>query len=285
MATNPQDNIRALKIGYRVEDILNATDSKLIIHSIFENAVNLLGCEDWIITLLPENYSAGPQAIILTQEDFAGFKSLNLKIGDTCNLRELVDTGDAIIISRKEIDNSTLKDISKIQRNKEYFESILYQRGNMNGLLGENSIYSKYAAPILKELESLFLEGKYEQAGKKLLELVGLGPGLTPSGDDFTLGLLAVFSFYQTEEIVSDLRKHLIEKAKSKTNIISFNMLRQAAMGGFPEWVENMAFSVIYENPDEIDRAFFQMLKIGSSSGSDISAGILFGLKLMCSIV
>jgi len=282
METNPYNKIKALKIGYKVEDILNNADSKLRIHSIFQHAINLIDHSDWIITILPDNYSAGPQTVILTQDGFAEFKSLGFKVMDTCNLRNLIDTENAITITGRTINESILKDITRIHRNIDYFESILSQRGNKNGLLGQNSIYSKYAAPIMTEIESSFSQGKYEKAADNILKLTGLGPGLTPSGDDFILGILAVFKFCLVpQDIICTLTRKIINDAKTRTNIISYNMLRQGAMGGFPEWVEDMAFSIICENPEDIDIAFSKILKIGSSSGSDISAGMLFGLKLI----
>jgi len=121
----------------------------------------------------------------------------------------------------------------------------------------------------------------YEEAGEKLIGLIGLGPGLTPSGDDFVLGIFAAFYYFGLDiDIILILRDIIIGKAKNKTNIISYNMLRQGAKGGFIEWVEDMAYSIVYQGPEEIEAAFGNMQKIGSSSGSDISAGILFGLNM-----
>jgi len=282
METNPYKKVKVLKIGYKAEDILNNNDSKLKIHSIFQHAINLIDHSDWIITILPDNYSAGPQTVILTQEGFAEFMSLDYKVMDTCDLGNIIDTEDAITITARAIDKSMLKDITRIHRNTDYFESILSQRGNKNGLLGQSSIYSKYAAPIMTEIENSFSQGKYEQAADNILKLTGLGPGLTPSGDDFILGILAVFRFCLVpQDIICTLTRKIINDAKTRTNIISYNMLRQGAMGGFPEWVEDMVLSVICENSEDIDIAFSKILKIGSSSGSDISAGMLFGFKLI----
>lgn len=273
--------INAQKIGYIAKDILENSDSRLMIHSIFEHAVNLVDSSDWMITLLPDNYSWGPQVVILSQRDFAKFKDLGLKAMDIFNFRQLINTKEAQITYRKSIDKSISKDINKIEKNKLYFESLLCQKGNKNGLLGSDNIYSRYAAPKLKEFQILFYQQEFEEAGKKLLELIGLGPGLTPSGDDFVLGIFAAFySIGLKTHIILKLKDIIIQNAKQKTNIISYNMLRQGAMGGFIKWVEDMANALIYEDSEEIEAAFSKMLQIGSSSGSDISAGILFGLTM-----
>ncbi len=271
--------IDALKIGDEVEDILEKSDSRLRVHSIFEHAINLINDSDWIITLLPEGYPAGPQAVILTQENFARFKSLGLGAADTFDFNKLIGTKKSQIIYRRSGDKPVPEDIIKAESNNTYFESLLSQKGNKNGLLGKDNMYSRYAAPILTEFQTLFLEQRFDEAGEKLLGLIGLGPGLTPSGDDFVLGVFAaIYSFGMNKDIISSLKNIMAQKAKNKTNIISYNMLRQGAMGGFIEWAEDMADAVIYGDPQQIEAAFSRMLKIGSSSGSDISAGILFGI-------
>lgn len=278
--TYPYSYINALKVGYAVEDILQKSNSKLKFHSIFKHAVNLIDNKDWIITLLPESYSGGPQAVILSLEDFASFKGLGFKAMDICDFSQLINIKGAQITYRKYTDISAHKDITKIESNKTYFRGLLCEKGNKNGLLGEDNIYSMYAAPKLKEFQALFEQNRFEEAGERLLELIGLGPGLTPSGDDFVLGIFAaLYSLGINKDIIMSLKDIIIRKAKDKTNIISYNMLRQGAMGGFIEWVEDMAYSLIYESPHQIEKAFSNMQKIGSSSGSDISAGILFGIR------
>ena len=61
------------------------------------------------------------------------------------------------------------------------------------------------------------------------------------------------------KETFADLTE-LIIKSKIKTNIISFLILRQGAPGGFLEWIEDMALSVIHGNED-IEKAFKICLK------------------------
>lgn len=276
--TNPFCYISALKVGYVVEDILHNSDSNLKIHSIFEHAVNLVDNNDWIITLLPESYCGGPQVLILSIGDFARFKGMGFKVTDKCDINQLINMKDAQITYKKTINGSVRNDIIKIEDNKRHFQGLLCEKGNKNGLLGEDNIYSRYAAPKLEEFRIFFRQRKFEEAGEKLLDLIGLGPGLTPSGDDFVLGIFAaLYSFDINKDIILPLKDIITQKAKNKTNIISYNMLRQGAAGGFIEWVEDMAYSIIYESPHQIEKAFSNMQKIGSSSGSDISAGILFG--------
>lgn len=280
MATNFNGTIKALKMGDRVEHILYNADFKLKVHSVFEHAVNFIDLNDWIITMLPESYCVSPQGIILQHGEFSKLKSIELDKMKILNLGKFINLEDAETVPRKMADNSMPIDMSKVEINKEYLGKLLQESGNKSGLLGQTNIYGKYAEPILKEFDSLFIGRRYKEAGQKLFELVGLGPGLTPSGDDFIIGVMASFKFYRmNEEIFKEITEPIIHKAKSRTNIISYNMLRQGASGGFLEWIEDMALSVLYKNTEDIEKAFINMMKIGSSSGSDISAGILFGME------
>lgn len=280
IATDFNGTIKVLKVGDRVEYILNNADFKLKVHSTFEHAVNFIGLNDWIITVLPESYCIGPQGIILRHEEFLKLKSIELNKVEFLDFRKFISLKDAETVPRKVADDTIPIDMSKVKANKEYLGKLLQESGNKSGLLGQTNIYGKYAEPILKEFDSLFIGRRYKEAGQKLFELVGLGPGLTPSGDDFIIGVMASFKFYRmNEEIFKEITEPIIHKAKSRTNIISYNMLRQGASGGFLEWIEDMALSVLYKNTEDIEKAFINMMKIGSSSGSDISAGILFGME------
>jgi hypothetical protein len=115
-------------------------------------------------------------------------------------------------------------------------------------------------------------------------ELVGLGPGLTPSGDDFLGGLLfAAHSlkraypqdFNWEEEPVMDL----IDWASTQTHPISHAILRDHAFGHGPEPLHDVVASLL--NGRDLDctmAGVTRLLQIGDSSGWDILAGMLTGM-------
>jgi hypothetical protein len=112
------------------------------------------------------------------------------------------------------------------------------------------------------------------------VSLVGLGPGLTPSGDDFLTGLFTIFNmknspFYPYRSFCEDVLK----KAKTLTNDISYMTLKKAAIGKVRESIISLLNALLVENDEDLNLSLNKLLNIGSSSGTDIALGIIFGME------
>ncbi len=109
--------------------------------------------------------------------------------------------------------------------------------------------------------------------------LVGLGPGLTPSGDDFIAGYLA--ALWSRAGFDSGLDAMLPPLADAlaplflRTNAISRQMLSDAAQGRFAERLIDVTVA-ISGGGDVVD-ATVRALASGHSSGADTLCGLLFG--------
>lgn len=118
-------------------------------------------------------------------------------------------------------------------------------------------------------------------------DLVGLGPGLTPSGDDFLGGMLfAAYSlkmtypedFFWEDEGVRDL----VDWARTQTNPISHAVLHDLALGHGPEPLHEVVRSLLMGRDLECPlAAVARLIKIGHTSGWDILAGVLTGMLMV----
>ena len=110
-------------------------------------------------------------------------------------------------------------------------------------------------------------------------QLVGLGPGLTPSGDDFLTGYLAaLWSRAQAESGIAALLEKLDASfipLFPRTNVISGRMLRDAVHGRFAEHLVTLISAVAHAH--DVVGATVRALDIGHSSGADTVCGLLFG--------
>lgn len=117
------------------------------------------------------------------------------------------------------------------------------------------------------------------------LRLIGLGPGLTPSGDDFMGGLL--FAAYhraacQADSALWDARAvaHFLRQARPGTNTISFTMLSDLAYGAGPEPLHRLSNALIKDAPTDIIQPAVRALTcIGHTSGWDMLTGLLAGMQ------
>jgi Protein of unknown function (DUF2877) len=110
-------------------------------------------------------------------------------------------------------------------------------------------------------------------------QLVGLGPGLTPSGDDFLTGYLAALrSRGRAECGIAALLKGLdicLTPLFPRTNAISRQMLRDAVQGRFAEHLVELVNAVAHAR--DVVGATVRVLETGYSSGADTVCGLLFG--------
>lgn len=107
-------------------------------------------------------------------------------------------------------------------------------------------------------------------AAIEIEELLGRGPGLTPSGDDVLAGhLLGCRAFGIAAE---PLRRAVLALAPARTTALSADLLGLAAEG----WCIPQAAAVIValggRRPDPA--AFRSLMSVGSSSGAAVAAGI-----------
>ena len=106
---------------------------------------------------------------------------------------------------------------------------------------------------------------------KDLSQIVGLGPGLTPSGDDFLLGYL--MEMISEDKDINDLKERLKEIIYMNTNHIS--CLYYDAI------LNNERFSLFDEvlyakDIKTLNIAIDKLFMVGSNSGVDILCGIIY---------
>ncbi len=110
-----------------------------------------------------------------------------------------------------------------------------------------------------------------------LEKLLGRGSGLTPSGDDFIIGLLLTLNRWQTAfepEKLSVFNKNLIEAAYTKTTTLSANLIECAAEGQADErLIATVDFLITGAGPRE--QILDDLLNWGNSSGVDALVGML----------
>ena len=149
-----------------------------------------------------------------------------------------------------------------------------------------DSMIARALNPIL-DLARACLKQDMAEVAHKGRELVGLGPGLTPSGDDFLGGLLfAAHSlkkaypgdFCWGQEVITDL----MGWARMQTHSISHTVLGDLALGHGPEPLHDVIKSLIRDQDLRfLMSAVARLLKIGHTSGWDILAGMLTGMLLV----
>lgn len=111
--------------------------------------------------------------------------------------------------------------------------------------------------------------------------LIGLGPGLTPAGDDFLVGLFTVMNSKNNRDLSYQLFcDEVVLQAKTLTNAISYMTLAKAAVGQVRESISDLMEALFRGSEEELIFSLRKVLAIGSTSGTDIALGIVAGLEM-----
>jgi len=122
-----------------------------------------------------------------------------------------------------------------------------------------------------------------EPALKGVKQLVGLGIGLTPSGDDFLIGFIGAAYFFAHAD---DFRKAVFEGMRPlvhRTNLPSFFMLKAALKGRYPGPLSDFLHAIETGSSARVRSAAKRLTGLGATSGQDMLAGVLSWLHVSSS--
>ncbi|HEX5840022.1 MAG TPA: DUF2877 domain-containing protein [Anaerolineales bacterium] len=287
--------IRAASIGEAVP----AESFDAVIHSAFESAVNMrLMSEDRLITLLISDRYKLPQGIHVTQKDtplqalepgrlaacrggILRFDTFPLSI----DLRgaPVWKCGVAGLMMEMDLPSaqqawSTAWDVLNRRQRRTNCDIIADDvfRLQAGSVLGQ-----RISRPVLQLVASAdaFDAGHSIQAAETM---IGLGPGVTPSGDDILIGFLAGLWSLSGEHpkrhsFIRSFGEGVLQIAQ-RTNEISRTYLVHAARGQF-----SSALSALVENigtGGDVEQAAQDAMRVGHSSGMDTVTGLLAGLAV-----
>lgn len=115
--------------------------------------------------------------------------------------------------------------------------------------------------------------------------LAGLGPGLTPAGDDFIAGVLLALALLRThrpDTALAEIADLVLEAAASRTHQISAAYLRAAHAGEASERWHRLIATISAGGVEEVHAAVGAVIEIGETSGGDTLAGFIAGMDAAC---
>jgi hypothetical protein len=107
------------------------------------------------------------------------------------------------------------------------------------------------------------------------IPLAGLGPGLTPSGDDFLVGLMIGLLCQSQTPDAEKACAAIAEAASPRTTLLSAAWLRAAALGQISLRWHTLLEALLAGDPIAIGAAVRNVVKAGATSGADGLLGFL----------
>jgi hypothetical protein len=282
-----------------VKTVTEGSPLPVTVQSCFEHAFNLITQDGSLVSGVLESKGIGPNGFSLAAECSSGWpfelgdnlvltdKGLYKKSGQT-----LIDFNHACIWHASPASNNApvnhqrgaaIALLSKALLNSEYgvFTPLLpiLDSGFPNR---EANPYSAFASPHLQKLIPALAAKDWHGAARIAENFIGLGPGLTPSGDDFLAAVMA--SLYYWAALMDRqflgyeaFNQQLVDASRSRTTLLSAEMLRHAANGKLPERHRQVLLALIYDSEVRLSKRIADVLQVGANSGADF----LFGLILV----
>lgn len=159
-----------------------------------------------------------------------------------------------------------------------------YLLGSVLGLpleRGANQEEGRIDWPGIQGLQKHLRNGEVDPAARLLANLLGCGPGLTPSGDDFCTGFLLTLNRWQnsgwTAADLGDLNGRVVGAAYAKTTTLSANLIECATFGLSNERLIN-ALDWLVTGAARESEVVLPLLDWGHSSGVDALTGMAVAL-------
>ena len=254
------------------------------VHSRFSSAINFISGDSFVY-VVNESVGAGPVNIVVNEVIPREIDSL--EVGDT----HFKFNGVEFNFNPAKCYDSAIDildyDHDLFVKNLGIVESIVVEKGpekSLSFLLENKNVecrnkFEEECRRIIKEGVDQILYGDII-TGVKMIK--GLGPGLTPSGDDFNSGLLIAMNVVNRLEewnpAFAAMTNRVYEAAKGK-NLFTNSFLSCAANGylfyKFRELIRALQFTKVKEiiNSTEL------VMTMGETSGADQLTGFLIGMK------
>lgn len=308
-------HLKASLLGDLAAGELNPGKGRIL--SVFDHVCNIrtgvqsgFSLGDGYIPMAPYHIRVGGDTII---------KDLGFKQG-----MEVRITADGILIPQRQIIihfdqagvwNSSLPALrsegpegDNLDHRMEVLYEYLTKHGQNEGLGGLNQHWAALFTGAIIDTGNYLLKSGYTHI-KQLVErrrvtedmlrgLVGLGPGLTPAGDDFLVGWLSAefWNYFSSLPPESDNSRgckaqgtylhSLISGLEAidlftATTFVSAMQLKGAMKGNFNACLLNF-YSFLKSPFEQFLSAVDDLITLGSTSGTDILTGVVFGFLKNC---
>jgi hypothetical protein len=318
---------RALTVAHAAATIVEGPARVGSVHSVFRRAANLWILPDALLAITGPMSTRVPNGIVVDSarsrsERFLGLcTDMTVRAGHgyveiaAAGLR--IDTVGALRWDPRPRFPSRFLDAAGLQRNLDQlawlirrdaggkpwsFASLLdasahhvqATRAPIHHDDAQHALLMRRARPAVAALLAAVKEGNTDRISAAARRLAGLGRGLTPSGDDFLIGVCGALVLADAMLPVSRnavrfsaaSRRDLalaIAAAADQTTMLSAVWLRHAAHAEFSSEVGRVLVTLADEDASELQAAVTELLAVGAESGLDTATGLLHGGRAMLS--
>ena len=296
-----------IKISKDLHSYLKKNQNKtLMVHSVFSESVNLISDKGELVTLLSKNKDIAPMSalvnwdrsfienvsrgdnVVIKPESlrFSGRKvSLHFISAEIWDKRLLAAANYEYRTGKAAVD--MLRHALVVDGAKEGILpliNVLEFDGHVS-LSEDDGSLNEYCCFIKDRIYSFLCTVARKDmihAVEILPDFIGFGPGLTPSTDDFLVGVIT--SLCSVSDEYNDFTNKIYEASLGKTTIISESMLRHAKNCIVADSYFELIEALNKNDVNNLESKIKRVLDTGSTSGSDFLLGVYCMRKIQMNI-
>ena len=274
-----------------IQQLHRTPETTFTIHSIFDHAINIIDKNYQLYTFVTEDVPLAPNTIQITCHSMP---SLNLCVGEefiwkmdrkfhhkicTININQILSWKYAFPHYQPFDHLHAISLIDQILSDNPR-EKIL-----KHDCISETDPFKKEIYQILDNAHRNFIsawqKNHFQKAYLSLQRSIGLGFGLTPSGDDAIIGLLAILAIpHNPAETSFSFLEKLCLDAKGNTTDVSASALLHASRKHFSQIITDSLPAFFQADITLLKQKLLTILSLGSTSGADILLGMKTGLMM-----
>ncbi len=257
-------------------------DGAYRVHSRFKRAVNLRD-ERTVLSVVAADVDSGPSNLVIDRLDPGAIRDVRVE-GESIWFDGVPISTE---VSRRYDSSFNVRgaDVRMIRRNLAQLSSLVAWRAPTESLaflldvarvsLLRPGFERSYAAHAINCASDIFRG----DALRGVSRVKGCGFGLTPSGDDFIVGVLISMRFIEqaTGRDLGGERAALAGAARTGT-LLSDWFLDLAAHGRVFASMRSLVGAMAFGSFDDVEQAFERVSSVGATSGVDAAVGLCLGV-------
>lgn len=294
-AISHRQTLYGLTADVHFMNLLNQPQLLGKVEQVFNKAINVF-IDNQLFTLLSSQLDNAPNSCRLLNKDLS---LLKITSNDSFNIENgKVSIGERYLLSFPlcKVWQQPIISFTYDKLNERHYRSFLVKqihwlgfilseaKGSLFNYQDDNIFYLASAEKLNQlriDLITLLKKKQHSNLADVVRQFVGLGIGLTPSGDDYLVGLMAflLLKNHPADMFYSEFYQGIME-GNEKTTPISAITLEKALDHEYRENMCQLIQSLVDADETNIHSQFLNILNIGSSSGIDMLFGIRDALFL-----
>ena len=288
MNAERREALQAISIAPLAKAWLAETEQAYVLQS-FQRVVNLVNQESNVLSLVSSVIGNGPFSLVIEKELFPPDISADAQIevrNETLRIDDLlIQAHNTPLWENKPNWGSLRKGPHLASWAAPKLGALLLQHAladSLARLVLDPSAMIPLPARILEaarqNISKIYLGVKgndIESITAAAKALAGLGPGLTPAGDDFLVGLMHGLWATRPEARAASLSELIAKTAAPRTHALSAAWMQSAALGDAAEPWHELLDAIAGQDATVLERAAMRILPTGHTSGADALGGFL----------